>query len=159
MSDPVITTYLRERENLIGIASKIVQDHAIAEDLVQESWLRWSAKNYRDADAKPILRRIVSNLALDMLRRRKTEGLLVSELEKFWDTAPDSESILAAKQDLLRLIALLRTLPTRNVEALRLQRFYGMSYVRIGKKLGVAPSTAFKIVEDTMVQMILHLRS
>jgi len=158
MTDQETCTFLKERENLIGLACQIVKDHAVAEDLVQDSWLRWSEQNYPQCKAPFIFRKIVTNLAKDWYRRQKTErDYLTLHLPGEVD-APDSERVFLARQDLKKVVAALRRAPKRSVFAFRLHRSEGYSYARIAKELQVSPSTAFKLVEDVLVEVVIALR-
>ena len=69
--EQALTTFLRHREKLIAKACRIVESRAIAEEFVQDSWLRWHERQYPPQKSQQILRRIVRNLALDWLRRDK----------------------------------------------------------------------------------------
>ena len=73
MSDLATDKYLSERANLVAIARSIVKDHAVAEDLVQESWFRWIGASYPLDRSGPILKKIVANLCIDWHRRQARE--------------------------------------------------------------------------------------
>src|SRR3546814_20421537 len=76
-----LNLYLRHRAELIDYATPIVGDRALAEDVVQDAWLRFSEAGSHDAKTRLIrqpvgyLYRIVRNLALDISRRQTAENL------------------------------------------------------------------------------------
>lgn len=157
--DRATEVFLKSREKLISNACVIVANRAIAEELVQESWLRWHAQRYPDSAAEPIFWRIVRNLALDWKRRSRVEkDSLAAQFETI-ETAPDSERVFAAREELRCVVRTLEALPERTVSAFRMHRVDGLPYAKIARRLGVSPSTAFKLVEDAMVEVVLSLRS
>src|SRR3546814_15147734 len=76
-----LNLYLRHRAELIDYATPIVGDRALAEDVVQDAWLRFSEAGSHDAKTRLIrqpvgsLYRIVRNLAPDISRRQTSENL------------------------------------------------------------------------------------
>src|SRR3546814_2152792 len=76
-----LNLYLRHRAELIDYATPIVGDRALAEDVVQDAWLRFSEAGSHDAKTRLIrppvgyLYRIVRNLALATPRRQAAENL------------------------------------------------------------------------------------
>lgn len=149
--------YLRDRRSLLALACSIVEDQAVAEELVQESWLRWHDKGYVERDARPIFRRIVSNLALDWGRRQTREAVVLGQQALFQAQSPCSEHVVIARQDLVLVISALRELPRRHVTAFRLRMFSNDTFVQIGKKLGISRSRAYELVEDTLVHLALSI--
>ncbi|MEM1162220.1 MAG: hypothetical protein AAGJ28_14890 [Pseudomonadota bacterium] len=61
-----LSTFLDEREDLLALARSVVGRVDVAEDLVQESWLRWDASDYPHDQAKPIFVRIIKNHAANL---------------------------------------------------------------------------------------------
>ncbi|MEM6482603.1 MAG: hypothetical protein AAF681_12200, partial [Pseudomonadota bacterium] len=49
--DPEVKTFVDEQDKLIAIALRIVESRAVAEEVVQESWLRWQRHGYAAEDA------------------------------------------------------------------------------------------------------------
>ncbi|HEX2807425.1 MAG TPA: sigma factor, partial [Kineosporiaceae bacterium] len=59
-----------ERARLVGIASRVLGDHAEAQDIVQQAWLRLHATN-AEIDSLPAwLTTVTTRLCLDRLRSR-----------------------------------------------------------------------------------------
>lgn len=157
-ADPGLTTFMQERERLIRQALRFVESQAVAEEIVQDSWLRWIEKSYPVEQAKPIFRRIVSNLAKDCYRRQRIENRVLLSQAHLQADAPDSERVVFARQDLRKVIKALHRLPKRTVRAFRMHRVDGKSYAAIAKDMQISPSTAFKLVEDAMVEVVIGLR-
>src|SRR3546814_20723340 len=76
-----LNLYLRHRAELIDYATPIVGDRALAEDVVQDAWLRFSDAGSHDAKTRLIrqpvgyLYRIVRYLALAISLRPPSETL------------------------------------------------------------------------------------
>lgn len=152
-----LRTFLDDRRSLVALACSIVENQSVAEELVQESWLRWHEKDYPAKDARYIFRRIVSNLSLDWGRRRSREYALLKEQAHTVQYAPSTEQIVIAREDLIQVIRSLQQLPRRSVTAFRLHMFSGKTYAQIGTKLGISRSRAYELVEDTLVHLAMTI--
>lgn len=135
-----VSAFLEEREILIAAACRIVESRAVAEEIVQESWLRWTQKDYASGDARPVFRRIVSNLAVDWVRRRRRETLILRQTTRSEQDCRDAERIVIAREDLQQMIAALAALPPRTVTAFRMSRLEGKTYAEIARQLDTVPS-------------------
>ena len=155
--DPVTADYIEDRERLIGLATRIVDSRAIAEEIVQESWIKLHDKSYPKAKTKPVLTRIVSNLALDILRRRSRENDVL-ELHGLTSVdTPDSEQVVAARQNLNRAISALQTMPKRKIRALRLRAYDWFSYAEIARVMGISRTRAYELVEEALVELTISI--
>ncbi|MEM6901006.1 MAG: RNA polymerase sigma factor [Pseudomonadota bacterium] len=157
MTDQVAESFIQEREQLISIACKIVKDHGVAEDLVQESWLRWHFHKYSAANSRSIFRKIVANLARDYFRRRKREGELLAYADWQSTNSPDSERIYSARQELVVAMNALSELPQRTVLAYRMHCMDGLSCAEIGRRLKLSRSRAHALVEEAIVHVTMRL--
>ncbi|MEM9498186.1 MAG: RNA polymerase sigma factor [Pseudomonadota bacterium] len=153
-----LEAFVSRRGDLVALANTIVRNHAVAEELVQDSWLQWSNKSYPSADAVPILKRIVLNLARDWHRRQRREWARFEAYSLLYDDAPDTERVVIARQDLLNVVCALQTLSSRSLHAFRLSRVDGLTYAQIGAEMGVATSTAYGLVADALVTVTLATR-
>lgn len=155
MSDQAVGTFIEERERLVALACSIVRDQAIAEDIVQESWIRWTGRNYSAHGARPIFRRIVMNLARDWYRRSKTEMEVMNTQRLLFSSSFDSERIVFARLEVIAVARAVAHLPDRTRHAFRMHRIEGLGYAEIGKRLSISPSTAFAHVENALVALVL----
>lgn len=155
--DSVTADYIEDRERLIGLATRIVDSRAIAEEIVQESWIKLHDKSYPAAKTKPVLTRIVSNLALDILRRRRRESDILELHGLTLAQAPDSEQVVAARQNLARAVQALQAMPKRKVRALRLRSFDGFSYAEIARVMGVSRTRAYELVVEALVELTVSI--
>ncbi|MEM0944261.1 MAG: RNA polymerase sigma factor, partial [Pseudomonadota bacterium] len=130
---------------------------AIAEELVQDSWLRWHGRSYPEADAPSIFRTIVANLARDWWRRQRRERVGQQALALVAETAPGTERVVIARDDLARVVAALEKLPPRTRAAFRMSWHDGIPLAEIGRKLGVSKPRAHQLVHRALVALALSL--
>lgn len=151
MTDQAAVHFVRQRQKLIAIACSVVEDQSVAEDLVQDSWLRWQSSNYPSQDAPHIFKRIVLNLAKDFYRKRKVERHALLDAQWENDGTPSSERVLAARQELRFVIKALRQLPRRSVKVFRMRFVDGLKYAEIAARLDISVSRAHALAEDVLV--------
>ncbi|MEM7526796.1 MAG: RNA polymerase sigma factor [Pseudomonadota bacterium] len=149
--------YSQSRSELYRVAVSIVGDAASAEDLVQESWLRWSGRGYPTEGAPKILRRIVRNLACDLLRKRRREEAVFRSLASESDHAPDVESLVVDREQLRRVENILATLPERTRMAFRMSCVEGRTYAEISERLGVSRPRAHQLVSKALSKITIEL--
>lgn len=149
--------FMKEREKLIALACSIVDNQSIAEELVQESWVRWEGRGYPASDARAIFRRIVANLARDFYRRNRAERKVMAEQLLPADMTLDTERTLIARQELHCIVNVLQKLPKRTVSAFRMRTIDGMSSTEIGKALGLSRSRAHELVADALVAIMIEV--
>ncbi|MEM6481987.1 MAG: RNA polymerase sigma factor [Pseudomonadota bacterium] len=156
-ADIGLSEFLGERDDLLALARSIVGQADMAEDIVQDSWIRWSQHNYPVERAKPFLRKIVANLGRDWLRKTKREadGLCAASLIS--EKVPDTERIIIGRQELLRVIAALKSLPTRTFIAFKMRRLDGASYTEIGNQLGVSSARACQLATKALARIAIEL--
>jgi RNA polymerase sigma-70 factor, ECF subfamily len=130
-------------------AFSLVRDAAVADDLVQDAFVRLWDRRERLDDALPVrayLFRIVRNLALNTRRDAATRRRLLDD-----PLAHDSAAVprgfaapdeAAAGDDLGgKLAGWLDELPPRQREALLLSRVEGLSHAEVAEAMGCAPRT------------------
>ena len=146
--------FLDHRPELLAYANRIVRDHASAEDVVQEAYLRFADATKGTLVEEPIryLYRIVRNLAIDGRRRQLRDarrtvsdetlaGRLVAA-----DQSPEESA--AGRADLRALEAALAELPARTRAALEMHRFGGYTLKEIAAHLGISITLAHTLVID-----------
>lgn len=151
----ILGIFLTHRSGLVEYASRIVGDHARAEDVVQEAYLRFDSAASAKLFDEPVgyLYRIVRNLALDGRRRQVRESLFVvgqaSALsERAADARPTPEAEAAGRSDIEALKAALAELPERTRRALEMHRFEGKTVKTVAATLGVSVGTAHALIVD-----------
>ncbi len=127
--------YETEFNALVRHATYMVASRDIAEELVQEAFIRLMTKPPRDeARVGAWLRTVVNHLALDHLRRVKVEER-VTERVPTVVYGPSVEDVTMMELDRVRVQDSLKLLAERDKKALML-RHSGYSYREIAERLG-----------------------
>lgn len=141
-ADPEFEELLETHQSsLLHYAGSLTGDAAQAQDVVQETFLRL-LRLPRERWQGPIrawLFRVARNLAIDGIRRR---AKVVSLDPNALPEAVCEDSPFAEDDRLDAVLLLLRDLPARQREAIRLKFSAGLSYREIGEVIGVSESNA-----------------
>ena len=157
-ADSALTVYLENRDELVKLAKRIVQDRASAEDVVQEAWFRFSRRTEDAEIAQPkhYLFAIVRNLALDWLRRSAvvpTTPTAQAYMEAVASEVPSAERVLYYRDELRQLQAVLAELPERTQRAFRLNRIERRTLQETAQQLGISLVMVHKIVTQASVYL------
>lgn len=126
--------YETEFSVLVRHASYIVGSRDIAEELVQEAFIRLMTKPPRDqARVGAWLRTVVNNLSLDYVRRVKVEERVTERISTV-EQVPSVEEMTMTEFDRERVHDSLKSLNGRDQRALML-RHSGYSYREIAEKI------------------------
>lgn len=150
--------YLDHRQSLLGRALRIVRDVPTAEDVIQESYLRaCNAVQKGPIDnIGAFLHRTVHNLALDQIRRRRTQERFEAPASDTDDPlevacgSPSVEDRLLHRERLAQFMGAMEALPDRARRVWVLNRVEGMSYPQIAAHLGVSQGTVFNDMKLAM---------
>lgn len=159
-SAPWLRLFETHRRQLVRHADGIVKDPSLAEDIVQDAYLRLAraGDSGTEADPAPIrdpvayLYLVVRNLAIDTYRRLGREQGCVSYGDGLDDAAPadapSPEATVIARHDLRLLEEALAELPDRTRVALTMHRFGNHRLADIAAHLGVSVGTAHALVTE-----------
>jgi RNA polymerase sigma-70 factor (TIGR02957 family) len=130
-------TFADHRNLLFSIAYRILGSAADAEDVVQDSWLRWTAADRREvSDPKAYLARIASNLSMERLRstRHQRETYVGPWLpEPILTTADTADDIAAAESVSMAMLVVLETLSPLERAVFVLKEVFDFSYAEIAE--------------------------
>jgi RNA polymerase sigma-70 factor (ECF subfamily) len=139
------TLYSRYAPNVYQTVLRVVQDRALAEDLVQEVFWRVWRRSSRFAgncgQVAPWLRVVARNVGVDELRRLRAGSVLIRpevELSRMCELADDQADVAASviKQEQRHLIvAALQQLPFEQRQVIELNYFGDRSYKEIATTL------------------------
>lgn len=153
------------RPSLLKSVLRIVQDHAVAEELTQEAYLRarGAIEPHKPCHVEALLWQIAQNLAFDHLRWRKVragtralEGMDAND-SGLADRQPSAEEQIVYRDELRIVSEALSKLPERAQQAWVLSRIDGWAYPRIAEHLGVSGNTVFNDIKMVM-GMLFDLR-
>ncbi len=159
--DGLMTVYLSQWKALRALLRKRTGSHELAEDALQETWIRLDGMNTRTPairDGKAFVLRMAANIAIDLIRkeRRHSTRCISDEalLQALADTYPSPERF-AVDRDQLRYLALgLAKLAEKPRAALILNRCDGLTHREIAARLKVSES----MVARYLVQALRHCR-
>lgn len=157
----LMALYLRQWKALHGLLKRRSGSHHLAEEAIQETWLRLANMKGSQApiqDQQAYLLRIAGNIAIDLARKeRRHAARCISDeaiLKAVADTAPTPEAI-TIDCDQLRYLAIgLSRLAPKPRKALLLSRCEALSHREIAGRLGVSES----MVARYLAQALRHCR-
>ena len=137
-----------ERPRLVGIASRVLSDHAEAQDIVQQAWLRLNA-TAAEIDSLPAwLTTVTTRLCLDRLRSRTPVPVGDVELKPTVNdpTVNDpADDVALAETVGLALHVVLDRLSPRERVAFVLHDSFGFEFPTIAAVLDTTPAAARKL--------------
>jgi RNA polymerase sigma factor (sigma-70 family) len=132
-----------ERSRLVGVASRVLGDHAEAEDVVQQAWLRLHATETRIESLPAWLTTVTTRLCLDRLRSRTPSP--VDDLDP-GGTVPDpADDVALADTVGVALHVVLDRLSPRERVAFVLHDSFGFEFETIAALLETTPAAARKL--------------
>lgn len=146
----------KNQQFLCMVAEKIIHDDLVAEDLVQDFFIRlWEQKDrLRYQSFEAFAYRAVKNSCLDYLRRQQTVEKKFSALYSLETIANEQEDILAQDARLKKILELLDELPAERRKIFELHVLDGRSYKEIAAELGISVNT----VKTQLKRAYLSLR-
>lgn len=150
----------RYRPALIRYFRRHLDSADDAEDLAQETLMRLLRTPTDVANAEAYLLRIASNLLRDRFRRelshRTAQHESFEESVHDWPSeVPCGERVYEDRERLQRFLRTLDQLPPRCRQVFLLQRYEGLTYGAIAKRLQISVSA----VEKHMMRALLHFES
>jgi RNA polymerase sigma factor (sigma-70 family) len=160
--DALFRLYARE---LTGFAFRRLRDREAAADIVQDGFLRylvWNrARNHPVglADARSVLRTVVSNLTIDCARQKKSRGFhdpldLAGQIA---DPYPTQDRFLEGREAFRLVKEALDASPPLQRAALLLNRIGGLTHVEIADKLGLSPQQVSRYVVKVLDRCLVRL--
>ncbi|QGN47411.1 RNA polymerase sigma-70 factor [Micromonospora sp. WMMD558] len=148
-SDPATDTFVAHRNLLFTVAYEMLGSAADAEDVLQETWLRWirtDAEHVRDQRA--YLVRITTRQSLNRLRtmKRRKEAYVGPWLPDPLLTAPDvAEDVELAESVSMGLMIVLETLSPTERAVFVLREAFDVSYDEIAAAVGKSSAAVHQI--------------
>jgi len=148
-TDPATETFVAHRNLLFTVAYEMLGSGADAEDVLQETWLRWAKVDLvQVSDQRAYLVRITARQALNRLRtmQRRKETYVGSWLPEPLLTAPDvADDVELAENMSMALMLVLETLAPTERAVFVLREVFDVSYDEIAAALDKSPSAVRQI--------------
>lgn len=148
--------FLEHHDELERVARRIVGCPFQAEDIVQEAFFKFEKGNWGANLDRPVsyLARIVRNLSIDLLRRKKREARIfdhnvaADDMEFLVDPYSDPEAEMLQFSEYQRVLAALAELPDRTQQAVLLHMVQGYTVREIAERLNMSVGTAHRLIRD-----------
>jgi RNA polymerase sigma-70 factor (ECF subfamily) len=142
-------TFVAHRNLLFTVAYEMLGSAADADDVLQETWLRWVAVDAAQVDdARAYLVRITTRQALNRLRsmKRRREAYVGSWLPEPLLTTPDvAADVELAESVSMALMLVLETLTPTERAVFVLREAFGMGYDEIAAAVGKTPAAVHQL--------------
>src|SRR6187549_2432473 len=141
--------FVAHRGLLFTVAYELLGSAADAEDVLQESWLRWAAVDQREVrEPRAYLVRIVTRQALNHLRTvaRRREEYVGEWLPEPLLTSPDvADDVELAENLAIAMLTVLETLMPSERAVFVLREVFDMPYDEIADAVGKTPAAVRQI--------------
>ena len=141
--------FLEHRNLLFTVAYELLGSAADAEDVVQESWLKWDRVDHSEVrDPRAYVVRIVTRTALDRLRTvaRRREDYVGPWLPEPLLTAPDVAADVELADSLsTAMLMVLETLEPTERAVFVLREVFDVSYDELAEAVGRTPAAVRQI--------------
>jgi RNA polymerase sigma-70 factor (TIGR02957 family) len=147
--DPATEAFLAHRNLLFTVAYEMLGSAADAEDVLQETWLRWAGVNLEAVrDFRAYLVRITARQALARLRAlgRRKESYVGPWLPEPLLTAPDvAEDVELAESVSMAMLLVLETLTPTERAVFVLREVFDVGYDEIAEAVDKSPAAVRQI--------------
>jgi RNA polymerase sigma-70 factor (ECF subfamily) len=147
--DPATEAFLAYRNLLFTVAYEMLGSAADAEDVLQETWLRWAGVDLGTVrDQRAYLIRITTRQALSRLRTlgRRKESYIGPWLPEPLLTAPGvAEDVELADSVSVAMLLVLETLTPAERAVFVLREVFGLGYGEIAEAVGKSPAAVRQI--------------
>ena len=166
MAEDFNALFLAHRRELHAYISQKLEDPAIAEDLAQETFLRFFKFRTQNpalaiTHARAYLYRIAHRLAIDHLRAappEPVESLAAHAIGEIEDHGPQPDQLASDLAELERIQAALLELPERTRRIFVLARIEGLTYPEVARRLGISASAVQKHLSQATRYVMQRLR-
>jgi RNA polymerase sigma-70 factor (TIGR02957 family) len=147
--DPATEAFLAHRNLLFTVAYEMLGSAADAEDVLQETWLRWAGVDLDTVrDQRAYLVQVTTRQALGRLRTlgRRKESYVGPWLPEPLLTAPDvAQDVELADSVSMAMLLVLETLPPTERAVFVLREVFDLAYEEIAEAVGKSPAAVRQI--------------
>lgn len=145
MAGIIAELYVSEYARLKRIVSRILSRPEVADDVIQDTFLKLSSRDLQYAD-RGLLVRAAQNVARDYNRSERNRARLMDEMQgsQLAGGPFSPEESVVVEDQLQALLSAIQSLPRRRAQIFLLAKLDEMPYARIAEELGVSLSTVEK---------------
>ncbi|MEU7022518.1 RNA polymerase sigma-70 factor [Streptomyces sp. NPDC046203] len=148
-ADPATESFVAHRNLLFTVAYEMLGSAADAEDVLQETWLRWSGVDLTEVrDQRAYLVRITTRQAINRMRTmsRRKESYVGPWLPEPLLTSPDvAQEVELAESVSMALMLVLETLAPTERAVFVLREVFDVGYEEIAAAVGKTPAAVRQI--------------
>lgn len=150
--------YDRTSAKLFAVCLRVLKDHALAEDVLQEVYLKvWHhAARFDSARASPItwLCSIARNTAIDRLRATGRQPVVDGDLPDLAvDAMPGADAVIERRQEQDRILACIAELDNGHAICIRAAFFDGYSYGELAERHKVPIGTMKSWIRRSLLRL------
>lgn len=167
---PLVRAFLEKRENLLLFLAARTRSMAVAEDLVQDLYLKVGAME-PDAEVRapvPLLYRMAANLLVD--QARAAQRARVRETQWRSDTRltfggedieaePSADETILEKQRARQLAEAVAALPPQMGRAFRLNKLQGLTQAQTAEAMGISRKMVEQHIQAAVRRLMQRLQS
>ncbi|WCN79718.1 RNA polymerase sigma-70 factor [Micromonospora sp. LH3U1] len=147
--DPAVDAFVTHRNLLFTVAYEMLGSAADAEDVLQETWLRWADADLATVrDSRAYLVRITTRQSLNRLRAvgRRKESYVGSWLPEPLLTTPDvADDVELAESVSMAMLLVLETLASTERAVFVLREVFDLAYDEIAEAVDKSPAAVRQI--------------
>ncbi len=149
--------YSATSAKLFGVALRVLNNRAEAEEVVQEAYIKiWhSANRYRVNGLSPMswLITIARNQSIDRLRTRRARHDGLDEAAEIPDARPGPEALAIAGSDRARIVGCMAKLEADRADAVRRAYVEGESYAELAERYSVPLNTIRTWLRRSLIKL------
>ncbi len=153
--------YRRFASKMYGVCLSYAKDREQAQDIMHDAFMKIfkSIKSYKgDGSLEGWIRRIITNTAIDHLRKKQKDfGLITEEIPDVQENEPELEQYITMPE----LLAQVERLPGRARMVFNLYTLEGLTHVEIASRLNITVGTSksqFKRARSLLKQWLRELQ-
>ncbi|MFT3824883.1 MAG: sigma-70 family RNA polymerase sigma factor [Chitinophagaceae bacterium] len=151
--------YFSTKDRLIGFVKNNVHNQSVADDIIQECYIRlWEKLEsiQDDHTVLVLLRKYAHNLIIDYVRRSAREALRHATYQQQQDETCTADNALLLKEMLQDYEDAIKTLPQKRRAIYRMVREEGLSHREIADKLNISTNTIEKHMNEALHTLRTH---
>jgi RNA polymerase sigma factor (sigma-70 family) len=154
-----LEAFLRSRSTLERVATSYTKNGTVAEDIVQDIWIKLDSAEPVDEIDSPsrYMTRVVRNAALDQFRKERRQSAIRDEVtDLIWEPRDDisPERIAMGRDELRRVEAVLASLPEKTRKIFLMNRIEGVSHRKIAEQMAISEEAVYYHIRRALERLV-----